>query len=128
RRQRARQGARGDAEQGDGPVAGAGNRGETTFRVEPVIRDGGPRCRMEFDCQTCGACCASPFEGEGYIPLERDEELRFLSLKLPMLEIIAKPLEDRTVLLGTHLNSQRRRVCAGFAGNVGGRCACLIYP
>ncbi|MBI3409873.1 MAG: YkgJ family cysteine cluster protein [Planctomycetes bacterium] len=82
---------------------------------------------MTYDCQSCGACCASPFDAEGYIPVQPDEEAHLSRLGLPVLEIVAAPPEDRLVLLGTRINTQRRRVCAAFSGSIGSRCTCTIY-
>ena len=46
------------------------------------------------DCLTCGACCVSPFLGEGYIQVNAAEEDRLGRMGLPVLELIDDP-EDR---------------------------------
>ncbi len=78
------------------------------------------------DCLTCGACCVSPFMGDGYIRLSRGEERRLGRLGLPVLEVVPGP-DDRMVLLGTKENSQRRHVCIALDGAVGERVSCTIY-
>jgi uncharacterized protein len=78
------------------------------------------------DCLTCGACCASPFVGEGYIQLNREEEQRLGRMGLPVLVVVPDPA-DRIVMLGTKYNGQRIRVCVALSGNVGKQVACTIY-
>ena len=78
------------------------------------------------DCLTCGACCVSPFVGEGYIQVSPDEERRLAKLGLPVLEIVPGP-EDRVVMLGTRNNGQRLRVCVALTGKVGKQVACAVY-
>src|ERR1700730_5713398 len=78
------------------------------------------------DCLTCGACCVSPFVGEGYIQLNVQEEERLGRMGLPVLEVVPDP-EDRIVLLGTKSNAQGVRVCMGLLGKVGKQVACSIY-
>jgi Fe-S-cluster containining protein len=79
-----------------------------------------------LDCLTCGACCASPFGGEGYIQLSAEEEQRLGRRGLPVLEVVPDP-EDRIVMLGTKWNAQGVRVCIALAGQVGAQVACAIY-
>ena len=81
----------------------------------------------ELDCLNCGACCVSPFLGEGYVPLELEEEERLWRLRLPILEVITGPAEERVTLLGTKINSQRHRVCVALEGAVAGKVHCSIY-
>ena len=78
------------------------------------------------DCLICGACCASPFIGEGYIQLDPDEEERLGRSGLPVLEVVPDP-EDRIVMLGTKRNGQGVLVCAALTGRLGRRVACTIY-
>ncbi len=78
------------------------------------------------DCLTCGACCVSPFLGEGYIQVNAAEEDRLGRMGLPVLELIDDP-EDRVVLLGTKINAARIRVCIALSGTVGTEVACSIY-
>jgi uncharacterized protein len=79
-----------------------------------------------LNCLTCGACCASPFDGEGYIQLDMDEEDRLGRKGLPVLEVIPDP-EDRIVLFGTKRNGQGVRVCVALTGRLGRQVACTIY-
>ena len=78
------------------------------------------------DCLTCGACCASPFVGEGYIRLDAAEEARLARRGLPVL-VVVPDAEDRVVLLGTKHNAQGFRVCVGLTGKIGKQVACSIY-
>ena len=78
------------------------------------------------DCLTCGACCVSPFVGEGYIRLDVEEEERLGRKGLPVLEVVPDP-HDRIVLLGTKRNGQGTRVCMALTGRVGKQVACSIY-
>ncbi|MCI0377963.1 MAG: YkgJ family cysteine cluster protein [Gemmataceae bacterium] len=81
----------------------------------------------ELDCLTCGACCVSPFLGQGYVPLEPEEEERLGRLGLPVLQIVAGPAEERLTLLGTKINNQRHRVCIALEGVVTEKVHCAIY-
>lgn len=79
------------------------------------------------DCLTCGACCVSPFQGEGYIQLaEGEEEALIRRLGLPVVDVIPED-EERLVLLGTRVNAQGHRVCRALDGKVGRRVECAIY-
>lgn len=78
----------------------------------------------EYDCQTCGACCADYFGGDGYISLTKAEaeNLRRRSLRLVS--------DSHGPLLGTvpHQGPGGSTICQAFVGNVGRECACGIYP
>jgi Fe-S-cluster containining protein len=78
------------------------------------------------DCLTCGACCASPFIGEGYIQLDADEEARLGRMGLPVIEILSDAA-DRIVMLGTKEDRQGRRRCVALTGKVGRQVVCSIY-
>lgn len=78
------------------------------------------------DCLTCGACCASPFLGEGYIQLDAAEQTRLQRRGLPVLELVSDP-EDRIVMLGTKINAQGERVCVALSGKLGKKVACTVY-
>src|SRR5947209_7092049 len=78
------------------------------------------------DCLTCGACCASPFLGDGYIRLSDKEEARLGAMGLPVFEVCADP-DDRIVLLGTKTNAARAHVCTALDGHLGRQVACAIY-
>jgi Fe-S-cluster containining protein len=82
-----------------------------------------------YDCQTCGACCFSPWTGDGYVRLYDLDRERLEPLGLPVVlqtqgyddppEVIAK--------LGTKSDEQGGRVCVAFEGRAGQACACGIY-
>ena len=82
----------------------------------------------EFDCQTCGACCVSPYTGDAYVALDDDEATRLTLAQLPVIlqrqggeppEVVSK--------LGTKLSANATNVCAAFGGIVGSTCFCGIY-
>ena len=78
------------------------------------------------DCLICGACCASPFLGEGYIPVDAAEQARLKRRGLPVLELISDP-ENPVDMLGTKINAQGARVCVALSGRLGKQVACTIY-
>src|SRR5262245_9130967 len=78
-----------------------------------------------YDCLLCGACCASPFDGEGYIQVEPEDRDRLRSLALPVIEMEASG--ERLLLLSTRLDGQGKRVCRALEGKVGRRVACSVY-
>lgn len=80
---------------------------------------------QSYDCVLCGACCVSPFEGEGYIHVEADEAELLRRLSLPVIDIASA--EESLLLLGTRINRQGRRVCQALDGRVGRRVECAIY-
>ena len=82
----------------------------------------------EFDCQTCGACCASPYTGDAYVALDDGEAKRLTLRGLPVIfqqqggdppEFLPK--------LGTKLDAHATKVCAAFGGSVRSSCFCSIY-
>lgn len=80
-----------------------------------------------YDCQTCGACCASPWTGEGYALLYPNDVARLDGLGLPVFQMTQGDGDDAITLLGTRVDGQARRVCVAFGGEVGGACACTVY-
>lgn len=79
----------------------------------------------DYDCLQCGACCVSPFSGEGYIHLEPEERDRLRGLSLPVIEMDAAG--ETLLLLATRVNAQGLRVCRALGGSVGRRVACSVY-
>lgn len=79
---------------------------------------------MNYDCQTCGACCVDYFGTEGYIQLTSPEKGRMRRLGLPVV------MWHGQELLGTkaHVGPGGETCCIAFVGEVGGRCACSIHP
>ena len=82
----------------------------------------------EFDCQACGACCVSPYTGDGYVALDDSEATRLALTHLPVIfqrqggdppEFLPK--------LGTKLSASATRVCAALEGMVHSSCSCSIY-
>jgi Fe-S-cluster containining protein len=84
----------------------------------------GPAAR--YDCQTCGACCRSPWAGDGYVRLHDIDLERLQGLSLP---IIDQEQGDFEVIpkLGTKWESAEQRICAAFTGQVAKSCSCSIY-
>jgi Fe-S-cluster containining protein len=88
---------------------------------------------LPYDCRECGACCVSSGRGgEGYVYLDRREAGRMRRLGLPVI-----PCEGGTKgrrgpsRLGTRPLPEvvgGGRVCVAFAGEIGGRCGCAVYP
>ena len=82
----------------------------------------------EFDCQTCGACCASPYSGEAYVALNDSEATRLTSAQLPViLQRQGGDPPEVLLKLGTKLDRNSLKVCAAFEGVVGATCFCGIY-
>ena len=81
----------------------------------------------EFDCQTCGACCVSPYTGDAYVALNDSEATRLASAQLPV--VLQRQGGDPPVFLpklGTTL-SANAIVCVAFGGAAGSTCSCGIY-
>ena len=79
---------------------------------------------MEYDCQTCGACCVDYFGTAGYIQLDPEEQVRMRRFGLRVVVWHGQPL------LGTrsHNGQGGETCCEAFAGEVGKACACSIHP
>src|SRR5262245_17966202 len=79
---------------------------------------------MDYDCEACGACCVEFFGADGYIPLDAREQVL-----LERLALRVGAWHGQT-LLGTrpHGGPGGERCCVAFVGEVGGPCACAIYP
>jgi Fe-S-cluster containining protein len=82
-----------------------------------------------YDCQTSGACCFSPWTGDGYVRLYDIDLDRLQAISLPVIfqeqgygdppEVIPK--------LGTKDDGLGGRVCIAFEGRAGESCGCGIY-
>ena len=82
----------------------------------------------EFDCQTCGACCVSPYSGDAYVALDESEAARLALAQLPViLQRQGGDPPEYVPKLGTKLSVDSTRVCAAFAGIVRSACFCGIY-
>ena len=100
-------------------MAGSSNRFHSLDRVASVD---------VFDCQTCGACCVSPYTGDAYVALDDDEATRLTLAQLPVIlqrqggdspEVVPK--------LATKLSANAMNVCVALEGIAGSRCGCGIY-
>jgi len=89
-----------------------------------------PAFSAGFDCRTCGACCASPWDGHGYVTLSPAEvpSVRAAGAITVTLrnggESEAGELVEK---LSTRLDRAGRFVCAQLDGEPGGACGCRIY-
>lgn len=82
-----------------------------------------------YDCQTCGACCAAAPAMTGYVRLHDIDLERLRRTDLPILrqEDQWSDWTEEVYRLGTKVDAAGQRVCAGFAGEVGGVCSCSVY-
>jgi uncharacterized protein len=83
-----------------------------------------------FDCQTCGACCLSPWDGLGYVRLEETDVERLAPTALPVVRQEQPGWGDETELLirlQTVRDRHERRACVALAGCAGERCSCGVY-
>jgi Fe-S-cluster containining protein len=82
-----------------------------------------------YDCLTCGACCASESPGEAYVRLTDADLVRLRGMSLPILryeEQDSDPVEF-SCSLGTKHDPNGRRVCVALTGCAGGVNACSVY-
>ena len=84
---------------------------------------------MAYDCQTCGACCASHWNGDGYVRLYDMDLARLDGMGLPILQQEQGYGDPPEVIpkLGTRFDDHGQRVCVAFQGSIGGACACGVY-
>ena len=85
--------------------------------------------RPAYDCRTCGACCTSPWEGEGYVRLyDIDlERLRGSRLSILRQQEPNSDTPEEIVKLGTTFDAGRRHACVALSGRAGEMCACSVY-
>src|SRR5688572_13354927 len=82
----------------------------------------------EFDCQSCGACCVSPYSGDAYVALDDREATRLTLAHLPViLQRQGGDPPEFLPRLGTKLGANATNVCAAFGGIVRSMCFCGIY-
>ena len=82
----------------------------------------------EFDCQSCGACCVSPYTGDAYVALDESEADRLALAQLPViLQRQGGDPPEFVPKLGTKLSDDGTNVCAAFRGMAGSTCSCGIY-
>jgi Fe-S-cluster containining protein len=81
----------------------------------------------DYDCQTCGTCCHSPWTGDGYVRLYEEDEERLRPYSLPVIDQPQGNPGEFVRKLGTMFDTSGRRVCVGFTGTPGESCACRIY-
>lgn len=82
-----------------------------------------------YDCLTCGACCASPSPGQSYVVVSDADVRRLSGTGLPILEFPvqdAEPPEMRRAL-ATKADPRGTKVCLALGGCAGGINACSVY-
>jgi Fe-S-cluster containining protein len=83
----------------------------------------------DYDCLTCGCCCASPSPGASYVKLDSPDIDRLCGTGLPILEIPvqdADPPETERAL-PTKSDPRGTKVCIALNGCAGGVNACSVY-
>jgi Fe-S-cluster containining protein len=82
----------------------------------------------EFDCQTCGACCVSPYTGDAYVALDESEASRLTLALLPVVfQRQGGDPPEYLPKLGTKLTADDTKVCVAFEGEIRSTCGCGIY-
>lgn len=82
----------------------------------------------EYDCLTCGACCASPSPGDTYVILTAKDVAR-LGTSLPIVYVDVQDADppEQLPALGTKRDANGTKVCIGLGGCAGGANACSVY-
>lgn len=83
-----------------------------------------------YDCRTCGACCASPWNGHGYVVLSPSDVIRAKSagaVTLTLRQGGPSGMGELVEKLATRRDATGRFVCALLDGEPGGPCGCRIY-
>lgn len=81
---------------------------------------------LEYDCQTCGACCVQlgPYDGNNYVYLDPEESRRMRRLGLP---VVPGVLGSQCLAAAPHPGAGGAPACVGFQGELGKQCGCSIY-
>jgi hypothetical protein len=84
---------------------------------------------MEYDCLSCGACCASPSPGESYVLLNDADSRRLEGTGLPILTIDVQDADppEQLQALPTRRDPNGTKVCIALNGCAGGANACSVY-
>jgi Fe-S-cluster containining protein len=84
---------------------------------------------VEYDCLTCGCCCASQSPGHSYVLLNDADVKRLEDTRLPILTIDVQDADPPETLqaLGTKLDPNGTKVCIALGGCAGGVNACSVY-
>jgi Fe-S-cluster containining protein len=83
----------------------------------------------QYDCLTCGACCASQSPGQSYVLLNEADIKRLRGTGLPILTLQVQDSDPPETLeaLPTKLDPNGTKVCIALNGCSGGINACSIY-
>ena len=80
---------------------------------------------MDFDCRSCGACCANPDENraEGFVDwvAVRDGEPLLDDARLAQRLVVTNALGER------HLRLDSAWRCLALRGRIGHRVSCTVY-
>ncbi|MBY0527244.1 MAG: YkgJ family cysteine cluster protein [Gemmataceae bacterium] len=84
----------------------------------------------DYDCLTCGACCASISPGETYVLLDETDVERLHGTGLPIVRVDVQDADppERIPALPTKRDPHGTKVCAALGGCAGGVNACSVYP
>src|SRR5687767_197903 len=83
-----------------------------------------------FDCQSCGACCLSPWDAVGYVRLNDGDVDRLASTGLPVIAEEQPGWDgepEPLCRLATVHDERRQRVCVALGGTAGEHCSCGVY-
>ncbi|HEX2972975.1 MAG TPA: YkgJ family cysteine cluster protein [Tepidisphaeraceae bacterium] len=80
-----------------------------------------------YDCQTCGACCASPWR-DRRTGTQSDPETQVQIVPSPYFDDYpVEPAMRSPDEVETYVTAEGLRVCTALAGCIGVRCECTIY-
>jgi Fe-S-cluster containining protein len=84
---------------------------------------------FKYDCQKCGACCTSPWTGEGYVRLYDSDKIQLQGTRLRFIqeECPGEDPSEPIFKLSTKLDERGNRICLALGGSAGKDCACQIY-
>ena len=95
---------------------------EPIVEIEPSASD--LKLAAEFDCMTCGACCA-PLQQDSDVHVQvEDGDLSDLPPRIVKSMVVSKGGDH---YLGTKSNAQGKTTCRALSGTIGQQCSCMIY-
>lgn len=75
--------------------------------------------KEELDCRTCGACCVSPYEQEGWADVTYEDKQRLSPYAQQLLTVCGDAIETKASEFGC--------ACVFLRGTPGKRVSCGIY-
>ena len=84
---------------------------------------------FQYNCQKCGACCTSPWTGDGYVRLYDSDRIQLQGTGLVFIqeECPADDSFEPIFKLSTKLDEQGNRICLALEGSAGKDCTCQVY-